>query len=110
MQTNFLEIAGASSFKSFTSDLYFGALLRFLFEGYLEIAVSVTIGLISMEWTLDEGFGVLYCNVFTLVMASILVFLPLYIWFFYRRNLDIMDETGFQERYGSLYDGLNLKN
>lgn len=91
--------------------LFWGSLIRLLFEGYLELCLSVLIGLTDIEWSGDNyNTSVLYCNVFTIVLSILLLALPFFIYGFYTVNMDKMEDEEFVERYGDIYDGLILSN
>ena len=75
----------------------------------MEIVIAVTISLINMEWGAQYGYSVLYCNVYSIVMGAILIVMPFYIWLYYGKNLNRMDQPYFREHYGRLYDGLDLR-
>ena len=90
--------------------LFFGGTIRFVFEGYLEIGIAVIISILDLEWDKELGYAVAIDNCFTIVFAVVLVWMPLYIWFFYRSNLDILEHNSFKARYGRLLDGLNLND
>ena len=87
--------------------LFWGAALRIIFESYLELTISITIGIIHMYWPADD-FAVIYNNIFTIAMAVIVIIMPLYSSIFYGLNVDEMDETEFKSKFGTLYEGLNL--
>ena len=95
--------------KNIMHELYFGSSLRFIFEGFLEMSIAIFINLLNIEWTYEISFSVLYNNLFTCSMAIILIALPLYIWFYYNANIARLDDEHFQQRFGSLYGGMNLK-
>ena len=98
-----------NKFKKLTNQLFFGSSLRFIYEGFLQFSICIIISLTDFEWNSDLGFSVLYSNVFTIGMAVALVGLPIYICFYYHYNMMILDDTDFKLRYGSLYDGMDLK-
>jgi len=83
-------------FAKVMDNLFYGVLLRFIFEGYLEIAIAVCISLIKIEWSLELGSAVLYCNFFTILMTLGLILLPIYILFYYTANIEKMDDEKFK--------------
>ena len=60
-----------------------------------------------MKWE-NEGYAVIYNNVFTIIMVTLLLALPLFIAIFYTYNIENMDDEAFIESYGDIYDGLLL--
>lgn len=85
--------------------LFWGTLIRLFFEGYLELCLSVLIGLTDMEWEAYD-YSVLYCNVFTIGCSIILFGLPIFIYGFYSCHIQDMQDEEFIEKYGDIYDGL----
>ena len=80
--------------------------MRFLFEGYFELTISVAIGLLSIQKS--RSFSILYCNCFTVAVGIALGLLPLYILFYYFARVDSLDDPPFKARFGSLYDSLKM--
>lgn len=72
--------------------------------------VSVALGLMHLDWKYNQGYAVFYSNVFTIIMSITLVILPIYIWFYYNKNIEKLDEKNFRKRFGTLYDGLRLNH
>jgi len=94
-------------YLKFSNFLFWGAALRFIFEGYLGTALCVCIGLTKMEW--EEGnFGVEYNNYFTFGLAIALLIMPFYTSLFYGWKINELDDEEFTEKFGTLYSGLNL--
>ena len=85
--------------------LFWGTLIRLLFEGYLELCLSVFVGLTNMVWE-STDYSVLYNNVFTIILTVLLLGLPLFIFGFYLCHIDEMDDEEFIEKYGDIYEGL----
>ena len=81
--------------------------MRFIFEAYLELILSIGIGIASMSWE-QESFATIYNNVFTIVFAAIALLMPFYTSIFHGWNIDKMDDEKFSEKFGALYSGLNL--
>ena len=82
--------------------LFWGAALRFLFEAYLELVLSIGIGIATMSWE-DESFATMYNNVFTIIFAVIALLMPFYTSIFHGCHIDKMDEDNFSEKFGALY-------
>ena len=80
-------VTGSKIFRKVVDQLFFGPMLRFVFEGYLEISISICISLLYLNWSSEEGIAVLYCNIFTTILAAVLVGLPIYICFYYSINM-----------------------
>ena len=96
-------------FDKYDKVLFWGSLIRLLFEGYLELCLSVLIGLTDMEWSgVNYNGSVLYCNIFTIILSILLLAMPFWIYIFYTVNMDEMDDEEFVERYGDIYEGLVL--
>ena len=102
------EITEHPKFVANYNGLFFGGSLRFLFEGYSELIISISIGLLTMRWGDELGFSELYCNYFTIIMSVAVVSLPLYILIFYCCRINDLDDKDFAERYGTLYAGLKV--
>merc|ERR1712151_786975 len=87
--------------------LFWGAVLRFFFEAYLEMALCVCIGLKSIKWD-EDNFAIFYNNVFTFAIAGGIVILPLFTSIFYGCKISKLDDEEFKTKFGTLYEGLNL--
>ena len=83
-------------------------MIRLLFEGYLELCLSIFVSLTDMEWP-DNG-SIRYNNWFSIIMSVMLFGLPLWIIVFYIYNSNKLDDDSFIESYGDIYDGLVLSN
>ena len=82
--------------------LFWGAALRFIFEAYLELILSIGIGIAMMSWDFDN-FATVYNNVFTILFAVIALLMPFYTSIFHGWNVDKMDDEEFSEKFGALY-------
>ena len=102
------EVTQHPKFISNYNGLFFGGSLRFLFEGYSELTISCSIGLLTMRWGSELGFSELYCNYFTIIMSIAVVALPIYILVFYCCRIDDLNDGNFAERFGTLYAGLKV--
>ena len=76
--------------------LFWGTLVRFLFEGFLELCFSVFVSIDGMTW---EGvdYNIIYNNIFSCILSLMLVGLPFFIFFFYGLNVDNLDDEKFEE-------------
>jgi len=74
--------------------LFWGTLIRLLFEGYLELCLSIFVGLTDLEW-LEDNYSVTYNNIFTIVFSILLIGLPVFILGFYSNFLDKLDDETF---------------
>ena len=71
-------------------------MIRLLFEGYLELCMSVFCGLTDLEWSgPNYNMSVLYCNVFTVVLSCVLMCLPIFIITFYSYYANMLDDDEF---------------
>ena len=96
-------------FDKYDKVLFWGSIMRLLFEGYLELSLSVLIGLTDIEWSgANYNGSVLYSNIFSIILAILILAMPFFIYIFYTVNMDEMDDEEFVERYGDIYDGLVL--
>ena len=96
-------------FKKCGELLFWNSLIRLLFEGYLQMFLSVFVNITDMDWSGEMVNGaVLYNNIFTILVATLLSGLPFYILIFYWRRIDRLEDVEFQETYGGIYDGLAL--
>ena len=93
--------------NKYTKVLFWGTPIRILFEGYLELCLSIFVSLVDMEWDKSD-YAVLYNNVFSIILTTLLLALPLFIAIFYTYNIEMMDDDGFIESFGDIYDGLLL--
>lgn len=65
---------------------FWGAALRFLFQGYLELCLSVFIGWYEFHWS-GRNMSVQYSNIFMIAFTAILLAFPIWIpVFFYLRR------------------------
>ena len=87
--------------------LFWGSIIRLLFEGYLETCCSVFVSLTDMVWEKND-YSVINNNIFTLVLCTALFGLPIFIKFFYHCHIESMEDEEFVEKYGDIYDGLVL--
>ena len=94
-------------YHKYTKVLFWGTPIRILFEGYLEMCLSVFISLIDMVWE-PTDYSVLYNNVFSIVVSVALFGLPIFIGLFYSCNIHKMDDETFVDSFGDIYDGLVL--
>jgi len=82
--------------KKYEKVLFWGTLLRLLFEGYLELCLSVFVSLTDMEWSGENyNSSVLYCNIFTIALSCLLVGMPPFIYIFYTCYAGSMDDEEF---------------
>ena len=61
---------------------FWRAALRFLFQGYLELCLSVFIGWHQMDWQ-ELTASVLYSNLFTIAFTFLLLALPIWLILFF---------------------------
>ena len=87
--------------------LFWNTALRFIFEAYLELVICVTIGLLNIDWD-PNNFSVQYCSIFTIIFAFAVLFMPMFASIFYYCRIDSVEESVFKEKYGTLYEGLQL--
>ena len=73
------------------------------------MAVAICIGFLTMEWNAGSNFSVKYCNCFTFLLGIALIGLPIYIIVYYFKKVGELDDEEFQERYGTLYDGMKIE-
>lgn len=67
------------------------------------------VGLTDMDWSGEKYNGsVLFCNIFTMMIAFLLIGLPPFILFWYQCKIDNLEDDAFIESYGDIYDGLVL--
>ena len=66
------------------------------FEGYTSFTIAICISLLNLQWNLDLGYSVLYCNVFSILIGGILVGLFIYVPVVYLTNLDRLHESDFR--------------
>ena len=85
--------------------LFWPVALRLLFEAYLQLCICVAIGLINLSWS-DKSFSIMYCTIFTLCFAVIVLCIPFYVSVFYYCKLDKVEDENFKQKYGNLYEGL----
>ena len=78
-------------FTEYRHQIFFGSILRLFFEGYLEFTIAICISAVNMQWDLNQGFAVGYCNVLTILIGVILVGLFIYIPVYYLVNIDLLD-------------------
>ena len=64
--------------------------------------------MVRMEWE-GGSFATIFCNVFSLCLATPLVLLPIYVIVFYGCKLHRLDDPLFARKYGALYEGLKLE-
>ena len=75
--------------EKYAKALFWGTPIRILFEGYLELCLSIFVSMTDMEWE-DINNAVLINNVFTIVMVTFLLALPIFIAGFYSCNVKRM--------------------
>ena len=80
--------------------------LRFLYSSYLEMLISVVIGLINLNWDKEWGYSMFYNNSFTIVLTIVVTLFPIFIIVVYYGNIEKLSDEKFRRRYGVLYDGL----
>lgn len=88
--------------------LLFGSSLRLWCELYLRIAVSASIGLLTMRWGGIQGTSIPYNNVFTITATIALLIFPLSALYFYNKKAVKLDDPSFKYHFGTLFDGLKI--
>ena len=78
--------------------------LRYLFEGCLELTISVTIGIIKLRWD-EENYHVIISNIFAIVMITVMAIFPLFLILNYPCRKARIHEKEFKDKYGDLYSG-----
>ena len=95
--------------SKYHKSLFWGSIIRLLFEGYLELCLSVFVGLTDLEWSGENyNSSVLFSNIFALCISVLLVGLPVFILVWYQCKVDNLEDDAFIESYGDIYDGLVL--
>ena len=83
-------------YEKYDKLLFWGGLIRLLFEGYLELCLSVFVGLTDMEWEGEMyNNSVAYCNFFTIFLTFLLLGLPIFIFSWYNYYADKLEEDEF---------------
>jgi hypothetical protein len=65
------------------------------------------VSLTDLTWE-PTDYSVLYNNVFTIILTTVLLGMPLFIVGFYMCHTKDLEDKEFRERYGDIYDGLVL--
>lgn len=94
-------------YENLRTTLFWNVFLRFFFEGYLELCFSVFVSLTDITWQ-DINYSVGFNNVFSLFVGAILLGLPFFIFFYYGSKMDDLDDEEFIERFGDIYDGMQM--
>lgn len=88
--------------------MFFRWQIIFIQEAYLDLFLAASINFFSFDgfWnTFDDVFN----NLLTLVIAAQLVVLPIFIVAFIVPNFRLLKKSSFMEKYGAVYDMVNLK-
>ena len=81
--------------------------LRFIFEAYLELVICVAIGMLNLQWD-PKNFSIQYGTIFTILFVILVIFMPLFTLIFYYYKIDSVEDEEFKNKYGTLYEGLEL--
>ena len=98
-----------STYLKYKKALFWGSLIRLLFEGYLELCLSIFVSLTDMDWPEDD-LSVRYNNWFSIIMSGLLFGMPVFIATFYFVNTDNMEDEKFKSKFGDIYEGLVLSS
>ena len=97
----------AKHYNALKKKLFFGVALRFIFEAYLEFGLCIIIGMYHLDWN-KTNLSVNYCSVFTVIFGVLVTLMPFYVGLFYYFNIGKVEDKGFKQRHGVLYEGLEL--
>jgi len=96
-------------YKFYEKWLFWGGLMRLIFELYLKMALSLFISIPVMDWWGPMyTASVLYSNLFSVILTLILFALPIFIMSFYSWQAAELDDKLFLARYGNIIEGLWL--
>ena len=83
--------------------------LRFFLEGCLDILVSFTLNMYyivyhaEMHW--EDNFNIAN-NIAIIVIGGVMLIFPFFIIIFYCRKFEKWQDEDFEEKYGSVFEGL----
>ena len=87
--------------------MFFGYIIRFLFEGFLELTFAVVIQLYHAAVE-EPGYAVYYSLFWTGIMIVGLGLVALYVPYINFMNYRTLDSPVFKRRYGDLVVGLKI--
>ena len=87
--------------------LFWGSIMRLIFEGYIEMSLSVLLSLTDLSWD-DANYAIINDNVYMIICCTIILTLPFYFFFYYRCRIKSMQDKEFMRRYGDIFEGLAL--
>ena len=88
-------------------DLYYGSLIRLIFESYSLISVCA---LINMKFLSADSFGQTIMSMVAVFFFAVVIGFP---WTFYiilKKNFNILHEKNFEQKYGAFYEDLDLRD
>lgn len=89
--------------------LFWGGILRFLMEIYLEVSVSTFINLSNVQFV-DSNSSSIYCFVLCIIFLCFIVVFPLSIIIYYGMcNQNNLGHPNFKSKYGDIYCDMRIE-
>jgi len=85
------KIVAHPKFEHYKRSLFFGGTLRFLYEGFLQLAIAVAIMLSMLDWDQMTSFSERYCIVWAFIMLFGLAIVALVVPIYYKKNYRLLD-------------------
>ena len=100
----FPRVVGTIEKKS-NSYLYWNGTMRFLVEGYLDMALFSLMNLAVLDWDTNIT-GIKVCNYVTIFILALTCSLPIFMLFFYLFKSREWNSEAFKAKYGTVLDEL----
>jgi len=94
-------------FKKYWNSMSIGHIVRFLFEGFLELTLAVVIQLYHVDVE-EPSYSVYYSFLWTGLMILGLVLVALYVPYVNFKNYKTLESPVFKRRYGDMVVGLKI--
>ena len=83
--------------------LFWSAILRLGVQGCLDISIGMMISLEQLEW---NTWSDIFDSVLTIILVPVMAALPLFLYFFLKKNFKILQLQSFCHRFKPLFEGL----
>ena len=93
--------------SKYSKSLFFSEILSIVMEGYIEFLIAQYL---NLSLPLDSKTGEVISLIFTFsTMFLTWIFVPVVIFWTMAQSEDTLREKSFQEKWGPIYEGLNLR-
>jgi len=80
--------------------LFWSNFLDYVMQSYIELAFAVVINLYNLVW---EGWGTYFSNALTVPYGLLVIFFPVYVYYFMTKYYDLFRYDAFKKIYGPIF-------